>query len=204
VGKKNKVSAPQRKVSWKHIPLGHCAHIASFVDSSASDLRLDFLLDTHAHNDSGIQNQCFPTALTLPELPPTRQAKFVLRQKTATTQSGTVAIFAQMVAPFVRRSPMRLALVSLMCSLPQVRSFSASLPPAEIKGRLMGLRVGNMFQWPWAKWEKKKSILRGHAAAESPPVAREDNRVIEMHGRTRVDPYHWMKDENWQVLLQWS
>lgn len=101
----------------------------------------------------------------------------------------------------VRRSPMRLALVSLMCSLPQVRSFSASLPPAEIKGRLMGLRVGNMFKWPW---ERKKCIMRGKADAESPPVAREDNRVIEMHGRTRVDPYHWMKDENWQVLLQWS
>ena len=96
---------------------------------------------------------------------------------------------------------MRLALVSLMCSLPQVRSFSASLPPAEIKGRLMGLRVSNVFTWPWAKREKKTSILRGHAAAESPPVAREDNRVIEMHGRTRVDPYHWMKDENWQVIF---
>ena len=63
----------------------------------------------------------------------------------------------------------------------------------------MGLRVGNLLKWPWAQWEKKNYILRGHTAAESPPVAREDNRVIEMHGRTRVDPYHWMKDENWQV-----
>ena len=23
-----------------------------------------------------------------------------------------------------------------------------------------------------------------------------------MHGRTRVDPFHWMKDDNWQQVLR--
>ncbi|NET91634.1 MAG: hypothetical protein F6K45_26820 [Kamptonema sp. SIO1D9] len=29
------------------------------------------------------------------------------------------------------------------------------------------------------------------------PVAKRELTTIEQVGRTRVDPYHWMKDENW-------
>ncbi|MGI4747178.1 MAG: S9 family peptidase [Janthinobacterium lividum] len=35
-----------------------------------------------------------------------------------------------------------------------------------------------------------------------PPVARKDPRSIEQLGRVRVDPYAWMKDENWQAVLR--
>ncbi|MEO0465785.1 MAG: S9 family peptidase [Pseudomonadota bacterium] len=42
-------------------------------------------------------------------------------------------------------------------------------------------------------------------AAESPgmapPTAPRIETVIEQVGRTRVDPYHWMKDDNWQAVM---
>ena len=36
----------------------------------------------------------------------------------------------------------------------------------------------------------------------TPPVAKRDPETIEQVGRTRVDPYHWMKDDNWQQVMQ--
>ncbi|NHN87289.1 S9 family peptidase [Acetobacter conturbans] len=35
-----------------------------------------------------------------------------------------------------------------------------------------------------------------------PPVAHKDPRRIEQLGRTRVDDYAWMKDDNWQAVLR--
>ncbi|MEM9178089.1 MAG: hypothetical protein AAGA89_00195, partial [Pseudomonadota bacterium] len=32
----------------------------------------------------------------------------------------------------------------------------------------------------------------------TPPVAKRELKTIEQVGRTRVDPYNWMKDDNWQ------
>ncbi|NPD67965.1 S9 family peptidase [Lichenicola cladoniae] len=36
----------------------------------------------------------------------------------------------------------------------------------------------------------------------TPPVARKEPRSIDQLGRVRVDPYAWMKDENWQAVLR--
>ena len=36
----------------------------------------------------------------------------------------------------------------------------------------------------------------------TPPFAKREPKTIEQVGRTRVDPYNWMKDENWQQVLQ--
>ena len=36
----------------------------------------------------------------------------------------------------------------------------------------------------------------------APPVARREDRRIEQHGVVRIDPYAWMKDENWQAVLR--
>ncbi len=38
--------------------------------------------------------------------------------------------------------------------------------------------------------------------ALKPPVAKRELKTIEQLGRTRVDPYNWMKDENWQQVLK--
>ncbi len=35
-----------------------------------------------------------------------------------------------------------------------------------------------------------------------PPVARREPRTIEQLGRTRVDEYAWMKDDNWQQVMR--
>ncbi len=35
----------------------------------------------------------------------------------------------------------------------------------------------------------------------TPPVARREEEVITQLGRTRTDPYRWMKDANWQAAL---
>jgi len=39
-------------------------------------------------------------------------------------------------------------------------------------------------------------------ASLTPPVATRTPETIEQVGRTRVDPYHWMKDENWQEVMR--
>ncbi|MEO1661002.1 MAG: S9 family peptidase [Pseudomonadota bacterium] len=36
----------------------------------------------------------------------------------------------------------------------------------------------------------------------TPPIAKRELKTIEQVGRTRVDPYNWMKDENWQQVMQ--
>ena len=36
----------------------------------------------------------------------------------------------------------------------------------------------------------------------TPPVAKREMKTIEQVGRTRIDPYNWMKDENWQQVMQ--
>jgi oligopeptidase B len=36
----------------------------------------------------------------------------------------------------------------------------------------------------------------------SPPVARIDPKVIEQLGRTRIDNYAWLKDDNWQQVMR--
>ena len=36
----------------------------------------------------------------------------------------------------------------------------------------------------------------------TPPIAPRLPKTIEQVGRTRVDPYHWLKDENWQQVMQ--
>ena len=36
----------------------------------------------------------------------------------------------------------------------------------------------------------------------TPPIARQEPHRIEQLGRVRVDPYAWMKDENWQAVLR--
>ncbi len=40
------------------------------------------------------------------------------------------------------------------------------------------------------------------AAEITPPMATRIPVTIEQVGRTRVDPYNWMKDENWQDVMQ--
>ncbi|MEO0882014.1 MAG: S9 family peptidase [Pseudomonadota bacterium] len=38
---------------------------------------------------------------------------------------------------------------------------------------------------------------------QTPPIARRDDTYqIEQLGRTRTDPYHWLKDENWQTVMR--
>lgn len=36
----------------------------------------------------------------------------------------------------------------------------------------------------------------------TPPIAKREPKTFEQMGRTRVDPYHWMKDDNWQQVMQ--
>jgi len=38
--------------------------------------------------------------------------------------------------------------------------------------------------------------------AEAAPIAKEENKEITMHGRSRVDAFQWMKDDNWQQVLR--
>ena len=40
------------------------------------------------------------------------------------------------------------------------------------------------------------------AAAPTPPVAKRVDAEITQVGRTRVDPYHWMKDDSWQEVMR--
>lgn len=40
------------------------------------------------------------------------------------------------------------------------------------------------------------------ASTPTPPTAKRDPLEIEQVGRKRVDPYHWLKDENWQKVMQ--
>ena len=40
------------------------------------------------------------------------------------------------------------------------------------------------------------------AEMPTPPVAKREPVTIEQVGRTRTDPYHWMKDDNWQKVMR--
>ncbi len=40
------------------------------------------------------------------------------------------------------------------------------------------------------------------ATAPAPPVAKRVDFEITQVGRTRVDPYHWMKDDAWQEVMR--
>ena len=40
------------------------------------------------------------------------------------------------------------------------------------------------------------------SGAPMPPVAKKIPVTIEQLGRTRIDDYQWMKDENWQAVLR--
>ena len=39
-------------------------------------------------------------------------------------------------------------------------------------------------------------------AAPVPPIAKREPVTTEQVGRTRSDPYHWMKDDNWQKVMR--
>ncbi len=39
------------------------------------------------------------------------------------------------------------------------------------------------------------------APVPTPPLAKRENMVIEQVGRTRTDPYAWLKDEKWQQVM---
>ncbi|MCP1727763.1 oligopeptidase B [Natronospira proteinivora] len=53
--------------------------------------------------------------------------------------------------------------------------------------------------------EKSKHPAARHFAQQAdiqaPPVPRQD-KTIEQHGESRQDPYHWLRDDNWQALLR--
>ena len=36
----------------------------------------------------------------------------------------------------------------------------------------------------------------------TPPIAPRHDHVVTMHGETRVDPYHWLRAENWQAVME--
>lgn len=44
--------------------------------------------------------------------------------------------------------------------------------------------------------------MSSDAARPQPPVAKKVAKTIEQLGRTRVDDYAWMKDDNWQKVLR--
>ncbi len=40
------------------------------------------------------------------------------------------------------------------------------------------------------------------APLSAPPAARRDERAIDQHGRKRVDPYAWLRDDNWREVMR--
>lgn len=61
---------------------------------------------------------------------------------------------------------------------------------------LAGAAASALAAWPRA------SSWAAAPAGPVPPAARRDPKVIEQLGRQRTDDYAWMKDENWQAVLQ--
>jgi hypothetical protein len=59
------------------------------------------------------------------------------------------------------------------------------------------LRAGGRLLAPF-----RRNFFASLRASASAPVAREENKETTMHGRTRVDPFQWMKDDNWQQVLR--
>ena len=44
------------------------------------------------------------------------------------------------------------------------------------------------------------SSLRMSGKQPAAPVAKIETKETTLHGKTRSDPYHWLKDENWQQV----
>ena len=44
------------------------------------------------------------------------------------------------------------------------------------------------------------SSLRMSGKQPAAPVAKIETKEATLHGKTRSDPYHWLKDENWQQV----
>ena len=138
------------------------------------------------------------------------------------TRGGTHGACKQAAAAFrgkswraLARSPLPLA--SLVCIhglLPRACTFAMPMGDPTPHGRFAGLGVGAA-KLPLPRLPLRINVpgsrllasvrrnffstLRGSA---SPPIAKEDNKETTMHGRTRVDPYHWLKDDNWQQVLR--
>ena len=47
-----------------------------------------------------------------------------------------------------------------------------------------------------------ETIVPFDLASLTPPTATRIDETIEQVGRTRVDPYHWMKDDNWMDVMK--
>jgi len=47
-----------------------------------------------------------------------------------------------------------------------------------------------------------QTVTLSDKAQTRPPLARRVETEITQLGRTRMDPYHWLKDENWQQVMQ--
>ncbi|MEQ8556834.1 MAG: S9 family peptidase [Henriciella sp.] len=43
---------------------------------------------------------------------------------------------------------------------------------------------------------------KAETAAMTPPAAKRELETFEQVGRERTDPYHWMKDDNWQQVMR--
>ncbi len=50
--------------------------------------------------------------------------------------------------------------------------------------------------------EVSAPTIEAEAPSLTPPVAQRIDETITQVGRTRVDPYHWMKDDNWQDVMK--
>ena len=46
------------------------------------------------------------------------------------------------------------------------------------------------------------SVEAAPTARPAPPIAPMQDKIIEQVGRTRNDPYNWLKDENWQEVMK--
>lgn len=63
------------------------------------------------------------------------------------------------------------------------------------------LRAGGKLLSPFRK-NLFASLRASSSVSAGAPVAREENKETTMHGRTRIDQFHWMKDDNWQQVLR--
>lgn len=46
------------------------------------------------------------------------------------------------------------------------------------------------------------SNFKFHMKSAAPVARRDENAVVELHGRSRVDPYAWIRDDNWQEVMR--
>ena len=50
--------------------------------------------------------------------------------------------------------------------------------------------------------DSHKDAVMAETFRSRPPVAPRIDKVIEQAGRTRNDPYAWIKADNWQAVMQ--